>query len=130
YYGFETRDLVYADDGNLPLDRDPKVAWALAHPEQFPVDVATASYRQLVRVPGIGVLTAKRIVTERKKTLIRDLADLRKVGVQTTRATGFLALRGRALGAGRWAEQLGFWGVGEEVGAYKHVYDVSPGTFR
>jgi len=130
YYGFETRDLVYADDGNLPLDRDPKVAWALSHPEQFPVDVATASYRQLVRVPGVGVLTAKRIVAERNKTLIRDLADLRKLGVQTTRATGFLALRGRKLGAGRWSEQLGFWSAGEEVGAYKRVYDVSPGTFR
>jgi len=116
--------------GNLPLDRDPKVAWALSHPDAFPVDVATASYRQLVRVPGIGVLTAKRIVAERHKTLIRDLSDLRKLGVQTTRATGFLALRGRKLGAGRWSEQLGFWSAGEDVGAYKRVYDVSPGTFR
>ena len=63
----QTRDLVYADDGNLPLDRDPKVAWALAHPEHFPVDVATASYGQLVRVPGVGVLTARRIVAERTR---------------------------------------------------------------
>ena len=130
YYGFSIGDVVYQEDGNLPLERDPKVAWALAHPEHFPVDVATASYQVLVRVPGIGVVTARRIVTERRNTVIRDLSDLRTLGVQTTRATGFLALRGRALGAGRWSEQLGFWGAHEEVGAYKQIYDVSPGTFR
>jgi predicted DNA-binding helix-hairpin-helix protein len=130
YYGFAAGDVVYQDDGNLPLDRDPKVAWALAHPEHFPVDVASASYRLLVRVPGIGIVTARRIVAERRSTIIRDLSDLRKLGVQTTRATGFIALKGRALGAGRWAEQLGFWRAEEEVGAYKQIYDVSPGTFR
>jgi predicted DNA-binding helix-hairpin-helix protein len=130
YYGFNVGDVVYQEDGNLPLDRDPKVAWALAHPEHFPVDVATASYRALVRVPGIGVVTARRIVAHRKNTIIRDLSDLKKLGVQTTRATGFIALRGRALGAGRWSEQLGFWRAEEEVGAYRRVYDVSPGTFR
>jgi predicted DNA-binding helix-hairpin-helix protein len=129
YYGFQPGEVVYEDDGNLPLERDPKVAWALAHPEHFPVDVAKASYRALVRVPGVGVLTAKRIVSERRNTLIRDLSHLRKLGVQTTRATGFLALKGRALGA-RWTEQLGLWRAEDEVGTYKQVYDVSPGTFR
>jgi len=130
YYGFSTGDVVYRPDGNLPLDRDPKVAWALAHPEHFPVDVATASYQALVRVPGIGVVTARRIVAERRNTIIRGLSDLHKLGVQTARATGFLSLKGRALGAGRWSEQLGFWRAEDEVGAYKQVYDVSPGTFR
>ena len=117
----------------IPDFRSPGGFWTRNKPIQFddfPVDVATASYRQLVRVPGVGVLTAKRLVAERNKTLIRDLSDLRKIGVQTTRATGFLALRGRKLGAGRWSEQLAFWGAGEEVGAHKQVYDVSPGTFR
>jgi predicted DNA-binding helix-hairpin-helix protein len=121
---------VYEENGNLPLDHDPKVAWALAHPEQFPVDIATASYRHLVRVPGIGVVTARRIVNERRQTIIRDLSDLRKLGVQTTRAAGFLSLRGKALGAGRWSEQLGFWRAEEEAGAYRQLYDFSPGTFR
>ena len=130
YYGFVAGDIVYAGDGNLPLERDPKVSWALANPERFPVDIATASYRTLVRVPGIGVLTARRIVSERRKTIIRDLADLRKLGVQTARAAGFLTLKGRMLGAGRWSEQLGFWRAEEEVGAQRQVYDVSPGTFR
>jgi len=130
YYGFDSADIIYGDDGNLPLERDPKVAWAIAHPEQFPVDIATASYRQIVRVPGIGVVTAKKIVNERRNTFIRDLADLRKLGVQTSRATGFLSLRGRALGAERWSEQLGFWNAADQVGAHQQIYDVSPGTFR
>ena len=130
YYGFNVGEVVYREDGSLPLDHDPKVAWALAHPEHFPLDIATASYQLLVRVPGIGVVTARRIVAERRKTIIRDLSDLRTLGVQTSRAAGFLALKGRSLGAGRWSEQLGLWRVEEEVGAYRRVYDVSPGTFR
>ena len=130
YYGFVADDIVYAGDGNLSLERDPKVTWALAHPESFPVDLATASYSAIVRVPGVGVLTARRIVKARRSTVIRDLKDLRKLGVQTNRAAGFLSLRGRALGASRWSEQLGFWRAEDEVGAPHHVYDVSPGTFR
>ena len=84
--------------------------------EHFPLDVMTASYESLVRVPGIGVVTARRIVNERRTTIIRDLSDLKRLGVQTTRATGFLSLRGRALERHRWTEQLGFWQAGDEVG--------------
>jgi putative DNA modification/repair radical SAM protein len=130
YYGFDQGELVYESNGNLPLDRDPKVAWALAHREHFPLDITSAPYELLVRVPGIGVLTARRIVNERRQTAFRGLADLRRIGVQTTRATGFLTLRGRALERHRWTEQLGFWQAGDEVGARHQVYDVSPGTFR
>lgn len=130
YYGFSESDVVYETDGNLPLANDPKVAWALAHPEIFPVDVITASYETLVRVPGIGVVTARRIVNERRSTVIRGAADLKRLGVQTTRALGFLLVKGRQLSAHRWTEQLGFWNPGDEVGAYAPVYDVSPGTFR
>ena len=130
YYGFLEHDLVYERDGNLPLAVDPKVAWALAHPEGFPVDVTTASLEALLRVPGVGVVTARRIVKERGATIIRDLADLKRMGVQTTRAAGFLSLRGRVFQTNRWTEQLGFWQPGDEVGAYHTIYDVSPGTFR
>lgn len=130
YYGFVESDVVYAEDGNLPLEKDPKVAWALSHPELFPVDVMTAPYDMLVRVPGVGVLTAKRIVNERRTSIVRGAADLKKFGVQTTRALGFLSIRGRTLESSRWTEQLGFWNVGDEVGAHAQVYSVSPGTFR
>ena len=63
-------------------------------------------------------------------TTIRNLTDLRALGVLTTRAGGFLAIRGRRLQTARWTEQLGFWSPEDEVGSYHVVYEVSPGTFR
>jgi predicted DNA-binding helix-hairpin-helix protein len=129
-YGFERDEVVYDDGGNLPLGIDPKAAWALRNVERFPVEVRTASYDELVRVPGIGPGTARRIVAERGTALLRGVADLRKLGVLTSRAAGFLTLGGRRLQEVRWSEQLGFWQPEEEAGAYQLVYDVSPGTFR
>ncbi|HVE78721.1 MAG TPA: radical SAM protein [Gemmatimonadaceae bacterium] len=129
-YGFGADEIAYDDRGNLPLALDPKVAWALSRPERFPVDVRTASRSQLLRVPGIGPATARRIVTERRGTVLRGLADLRRLGVVTTRAAGFLTLGGRRLQTARWTEQLGFWRPEEDAGVPHVVYDVSPGTFR
>ncbi|MGH7534635.1 MAG: hypothetical protein ACREMG_03515, partial [Gemmatimonadales bacterium] len=129
-YGFAADEVVYGPSGNLPLGLDPKCAWALAHPERFPVEVTTASYEELVRVPGVGPLAARRIVAERVATSFRSLADLRGLGVVTTRAGGFITLRGRRLQTARWTEQLGFWAPEDEAGAYHLVYEVSPGTFR
>jgi predicted DNA-binding helix-hairpin-helix protein len=129
-YGFTAEEVVYAPSGNLPLALDPKSAWALAHPEWFPVEVTTASYEELVRVPGIGPVAARRIVAQRTNAVIRGLADLRQLGVVTTRAGGFLMLKGRRLQTVRWSEQLGFWAPEDEVGAPHIVYQVSPGTFR
>jgi predicted DNA-binding helix-hairpin-helix protein len=129
-YGFAADEVVYDGGGNLPLTLDPKSAWALAHPERFPVELRTASYEELLRVPGVGPASARRIVATRRTTSVRGLADLRRIGVVTTRAAGFLTLGGRRLQSVRWAEQLGFWRPEEEAGAYQLVYDVSPGTFR
>jgi len=129
-YGFAPDEVEYAPDGNLPLALDPKSAWALAHPERFPIEVQRASYEELVRVPGIGPLAARRIVGERATVSLRGLSDLRKLGVVTTRAGGFLTLRGRRLQTTRWTEQLGFWAPEDDVGTHHVVYQVSPGTFR
>ena len=114
----------------MPLARDPKVTWALASPERFPVEVRKASYAELVRVPGIGPIAARRIVTERRSTTIRGLGDLRRLGVLPGRAAGFLTIGGRRLRSDRWAEQLGFWAPEDDVGAPQLLYEVSPGTFR
>jgi hypothetical protein len=62
--------------------------------------------------------------------VFRGLTDLRGLGVVTTRAGGFLTLRGRRLQTTRWTEQLGFWAPEEDVGVHHIVYQVSPGTFR
>ena len=129
-YGFAAGDVVYGSNGNLPLARDPKTSWALHHPEAFPVEVTTASVEELMRVPGIGPTAARRIVAERHDTSFRGLRDLRRLGVVTTRAGGFVTLRGRRLQTVRWSEQLGFWAPEDEVGTPHIVYQVSPGTFR
>jgi predicted DNA-binding helix-hairpin-helix protein len=129
-YGFAANELVYDGEGNLPLAQEPKVAWALSHPEQFPVEVKTASRAALLRVPGIGPATARRIVVERGTAVLRGLADLRRLGVVTARAAGFLTLGGRRMQTVRWAEQLGFWSTEEDAGAAQMIYEVSPGTFR
>ena len=129
-YGFAPDEMVYGTGGNLPLSLDPKTAWALRHPEWFPVEISTASYEELVRVPGIGPLAARRIVSQRGTSLLRNLRDLRTLGVIATRAGGFLTLRGRRLQTTRWSEQLGFWAEEDQVGTHHMVYQVSPGTFR
>jgi predicted DNA-binding helix-hairpin-helix protein len=129
-YGFGADEVVYEPTGNLPLGIDPKTAWALAHPERFPVEVTRAGYDELVRVPGIGPVAARRLVGERSGLTLRGLADLRGLGVVTTRAAGCLTLRGRRLQTVRWTEQLGFWAPEEEAGRHHVRYEVSPGTFR
>jgi predicted DNA-binding helix-hairpin-helix protein len=129
-YGFQADEVVYGKSGNLPLSLDPKAAWAIAHPERFPVEVQSADYETLVRVPGVGPLTARRIVDTRATEPFRGLADLKALGVLTNRAAGFLTIRGRRLTSTRWTEQLGFWAPEDEVGAYHVTFEVSPGTFR
>ena len=129
-YGFSAEEVVYGPQGNLPLGIDPKSAWALAHPERFPVEIGSAAYEELLRVPGIGPTAARRIVEQRRDTSFSGLGHLRRLGVVTTRAGGFLTLRGRRLQTTRWTEQLGFWAPEEDVGVHHLVYEVSPGTFR
>lgn len=129
-YRFAPGEIVFDDAGNLPHAHDPKLAWALANRERFPLDVLRASMSELLRVPGIGPVVARRIVEERARTTIRSLADLRKLGVVTTRAQGFLTLGGRRLAAERWREQLSLWAPEERVGARAQVFEFSPGTFR
>ena len=129
-YGFSTSELVFDGVGNLPLAQNPKVAWAIAHPERFPVEVRTAAYGELLRVPGIGPVVARRIVVERRRTAIRGLGDLRKLGVVVPWAQGFLTLGGRRLAPDRWREQLTLWAPEEQAGVRPITYEFSPGTFR
>lgn len=77
-YGFGAEEL-FQNDGDLPLDIDPKLAWALAHRESFPVDLNRAPQRMIARVPGIGMRNAKRIAELRRLRAVRyqDLVRLR-----------------------------------------------------
>src|SRR5262245_2281558 len=114
-YGFAVEELAFGGDGNLPLDHDPKTAWALAHPERFPVALERAPYELLLRVPGIGPVAARRVVSERRHTLPRDARDLRGLGVDDQRAGFFLSLRGRRVRPALPAPELRLFPPGERL---------------
>ena len=90
-YGFEESDIVFEKDGNLSLTTDPKEAWALMHPEFFPVDVNQAAMFSLLRVPGLGPVTVRRILERRKQAHLRRIEDVGQVGVRLEKARKYLA---------------------------------------
>lgn len=99
FYGFSVDELVSGSNPWLDLDVDPKAAWALNHLDDFPVEVNTAPYETLLRVPGIGVKSARRIVTARKGGALDEEA-LRRLHVVLKRARHFITCKGRYLGYG------------------------------
>ncbi len=93
YYGFEADELLSEKQPNFNEFLDPKCDWALRHPEQFPVEINRADYYTLLRVPGIGVRSARRIVQARRTARL-DFADLKKLGVVLKRAVYFITCSG------------------------------------
>ena len=94
YYQFEARELLDEQNPNFNPLVDPKCSWALNHLERFPVEVNTADYETLLRVPGIGVRSAQRILSARRCGAL-DFSGLRKLGVVLKRAQYFLTCSGR-----------------------------------
>ena len=92
FYGFTPREVVSAagDDGMLPLDTDPKLAWALKHRGQFPVDVNRAPREHLLRVPGLGVKAVDRLIASRRWRSIR-LDDVGRLTVSVAKVRPFIA---------------------------------------
>ena len=105
-YGFDVEELPFDAGGNLPLDSDPKLAWARRNLAQAPIELNTAGRRDLLRVPGIGPKGAERLLHERRRGRLRELGDLRKLGVVAKRAAPFILLDGH-----RPAHQLSLWPV-------------------
>ena len=93
YYGFEAKELLSEQNPNFNEFLDPKCDWAMRHPEQFPVEINRADYYTLLRVPGIGVKSARRIVQARKTAKL-DFSDLKRVGVVLKRAIYFITCGG------------------------------------
>lgn len=89
FYGFDLDEVVTKDDGNLDLEVDPKMAWALAHREFFPVDVNTAPKEALLRVPGLGTRSVGRILKARARRRLRE-ADLRQLRAPLKRILPFV----------------------------------------
>ena len=93
-YGFGFEELPFTTSGNLPLGIDPKVAWAFLHPERFPIEVNRADMQELLRVPGIGPLSARRIITLRGTAPFKTLETLKHTGVVLKRARDFITING------------------------------------
>jgi len=89
FYEFKVDEIVDDAFPNLDLEIDPKLAWALRHPEHFPVDINKADYIQILRIPGIGVKTAKMIVVTRRYGRITS-DSLKKMGVSLKKAQYFI----------------------------------------
>jgi len=89
FYGFGVNEIVDEKYPDLDLEIDPKLAWALRHPELFPVDVNKADYDMILRIPGIGVKSAKLIVASRRYTRLKA-NDLKKIGVVMKKAQYFI----------------------------------------
>ncbi len=94
-YGFTFTDLVFDARGNLPVEADPKWIWATHHPEYFPLELNRASKEELLRVPGIGPLSAQRIVQLRRTAKFRFIEQLARAGADEKRAAPFILLDGK-----------------------------------
>ena len=96
FYGFSAGELLSEDRPDFNIFLDPKCDWALRHLEAFPVEINRADYNTLLRVPGIGVKSANRIVKARRHSRL-DFSDLKKIGVVLKRAAYFITCSGRMM---------------------------------
>ena len=96
FYGFSASELLNERHPNFNVFLDPKCDWALAHLEQFPVEVSRADYALLLRVPGIGPKSAQRIVKARRQGRL-DYTSLKRMGVVLKRAVYFITCEGRQM---------------------------------
>lgn len=94
-YRFSFEEIQFSSSGNLDTEKDPKMVWAEANLSNHPVEINSASYHQLIRIPGIGSITAKNILVNRSFHKIRDLQSLHKLGASAKRAARFILLDGQ-----------------------------------
>ncbi|MDY2700543.1 MAG: putative DNA modification/repair radical SAM protein [Lachnospiraceae bacterium] len=96
FYGFEADELLSESKPNFNILLDPKADWALRHLELFPVEINRADYQMILRVPGIGVKSAQRIVRARRNGRL-NFDDLKKIGVTLKRALYFITCNGKMM---------------------------------
>lgn len=89
FYDFDIKEILNDQNPNLDVDVDPKLSWALRNLHHFPVDINTADYKMILRVPGIGVRSAQKIVAARKFGKLH-IYQLRKMGIAYNRAQHFI----------------------------------------
>lgn len=96
FYGFKAKELLSEDRPNFNIAIDPKADWAIRHLENFPVEINRADYHTLLRVPGLGVNSAKRIIAARRSANL-TFQDLKKIGVILKRAVFFITCNGKMM---------------------------------
>ncbi len=96
FYDFTVDELLTEDRPNFNMMIDPKADWAVRHLELFPVEINRADYRMLLRVPGIGVKSARRIINARRFGRLH-FEDLKKIGVVLKRALYFITCNGKMM---------------------------------
>ena len=94
-YGFDLEELPFTTDENLPLPTDPKEAWAEINLKHAPTEVNDATPRDLLRIPGVGPKSVQKIISARRVHQLRDLSQLKKLGISTKRAAPFILLGGK-----------------------------------
>jgi predicted DNA-binding helix-hairpin-helix protein len=94
-YGFDLEELPFTQAGNLPLEADPKQAWAQANLAEAPVELNRAEPDSLLRVPGIGPKGARSIIAARRHSKLRELDDLKAIGVRPSRPAPYVLLDGK-----------------------------------
>lgn len=97
-YGFNSNELLNEANPNFDINFDPKTTYALNNIHLFPVEINKAPYEMLIRVPGIGIRGAKKIVSARRVNSL-DFLDLKKLGIVLKRAQYFITCRGKYFGA-------------------------------
>ena len=95
FYEFQAAELLDEQNPNFNLLIDPKCNWALNNYGFFPVEINTANYETLLRVPGLGVISVRKIIKARRMGTL-DFTDLKKMGVVLKRAQYFITCRGKA----------------------------------
>jgi predicted DNA-binding helix-hairpin-helix protein len=103
-YGYKLNELPIDSTGRLPKDVDPKYAWAELHLRESPLEINRANYQELIRIPGIGPVTARSIIKLRRTNRFLQIEDLHKAGVNPDRASPFILLNGKYP-----TVQLSFW---------------------
>lgn len=122
-YGFTVNDLVFESEGNLDLNIDPKLAFALNNAQLFPLEINKASYQDLLKVPGIGPRTARKIIYIRRHHALKDFFELKNIGIVLKRALSFVTLNGKFFGnralltkpSRPLYQQLSLWGDDRDI---------------
>lgn len=123
YYGFAAKELLTEQRPNFNVYLDPKCNWAIDHLGMFPVEINDADYFTLLRVPGIGPKSARRIVSSRKTTRL-DYFDLKKMGVVLKRAQYFITCSGKMMEHVKVSEDMILSRmIGEAAGECRRIMD-------